>query len=249
MNRHDFYDNLNKYQSLSHAGNYKYYQKIDQGNGNIRYFYTKEEWDAYQKELSTKKNTDQKLSNNTLKKIEESKIKKQNRDQNAGYQEHQGDRWLNKKEIPKYDSKELGNRIDEINRKYADEYKKYEKECYNKADELKDEQKKIAKECDIELEGIASEWEDAKKLLGNNYQSKYDNASTEKEADAIMQEYKEKKEELRQKYSDKYDAVENEGKTKIADIEKELENLSNDLESKAKELEKKRDQDIKKLYK
>ena len=43
---------------VSHAGNYKYYQKIDLGNGNVRYFYTKEEWDAYQKggESSNKSN-------------------------------------------------------------------------------------------------------------------------------------------------------------------------------------------------
>ena len=36
-------------ESLAHAGanNYKYYQKIDLGNGKSRYFYTKDEWDAY----------------------------------------------------------------------------------------------------------------------------------------------------------------------------------------------------------
>jgi len=44
--------------TLSHASNYKYYQKIDLGNGNVRYFYTKEEWDAYQNggESSNKSN-------------------------------------------------------------------------------------------------------------------------------------------------------------------------------------------------
>ena len=38
-------------ESLSHAGtnNFKYYQKIDLGNGKSRYFYTKDEWDAYNK--------------------------------------------------------------------------------------------------------------------------------------------------------------------------------------------------------
>lgn len=43
---------------VSHAGNYKYYQKIDLGNGNVRYFYTKDEWDAYQNggESSNKSN-------------------------------------------------------------------------------------------------------------------------------------------------------------------------------------------------
>lgn len=48
MNRHEFYDNLNKFKALSHSNDYKYYNKIDLGNGNIRYFYTKAEWDAYQ---------------------------------------------------------------------------------------------------------------------------------------------------------------------------------------------------------
>ena len=33
---------------LVHAGNYKYYNKIDMPNGTTRYFYTKAEWDAYQ---------------------------------------------------------------------------------------------------------------------------------------------------------------------------------------------------------
>ena len=43
---------------ISHSGNYKYYQKIDLGNGNVRYFYTKEEWDAFQNgdESSNKSN-------------------------------------------------------------------------------------------------------------------------------------------------------------------------------------------------
>lgn len=39
MNRHEFYDNLNKYQTLSHSGNYKYYNKIDLPDGKTRYFY------------------------------------------------------------------------------------------------------------------------------------------------------------------------------------------------------------------
>lgn len=247
MNRHEFYDNLNKFHALSHSGNYKYYHKIDLPDGKARYFYTKAEWDAYQRELSTKKNTDQKLSADTLKKIEQQKQLKANYNKNAEAAKHEGDRWNNKKPIN--DKKVDSSKIEEINRKYADEYKQYEKECYQKADELKEEQKKIGKEYDIELEKIASEWHDADKLLGHNYQNKYDNASTGEEADAIKQEYKEKKEELRQKYSDKYDAVEKEGKAKIADIDKELENLSNDLEKEAKELDENRMKEIKGLYK
>ena len=39
---------LEKEGILVHAGNYKYYNKIDLPNGTTRYFYTKAEWDAYQ---------------------------------------------------------------------------------------------------------------------------------------------------------------------------------------------------------
>lgn len=47
MNRFDFYDNLDKYKELKHSANVKYYQKIELPSGETRYFYTKEEWDAY----------------------------------------------------------------------------------------------------------------------------------------------------------------------------------------------------------
>lgn len=54
MNRHEFYDNLNKYNAISHSGNYKYYHKIDLPDNKTRYFYTKAEWDAYQREQEGK---------------------------------------------------------------------------------------------------------------------------------------------------------------------------------------------------
>ena len=38
---------------LIHSGNFKYYNKIDLGNGKTRYFYTKAEWDAYNREKSS----------------------------------------------------------------------------------------------------------------------------------------------------------------------------------------------------
>lgn len=55
MYRFEFYNNLNKYKdSLSHSDEYgkKHYQKIENyyGPGKTRYFWSKEEWDAYQKE-------------------------------------------------------------------------------------------------------------------------------------------------------------------------------------------------------
>jgi len=85
---------------LIHSGNFKYYNKIDLGNGNTRYFYTKAEWDAYQREKGSKTNTDQKLSKETLKQIEQQKQKKANYDNNAEAAKHEGDRWQ-KKEEPK----------------------------------------------------------------------------------------------------------------------------------------------------
>lgn len=59
MTRQEFYANLNLYKSLQHAGtgNYgNYYQKIDDyyGTGKHRYF-TKDEWDAYQREQNKSK--------------------------------------------------------------------------------------------------------------------------------------------------------------------------------------------------
>ena len=79
-----------------------YYTKIDDyyRNGDARYFYSKEAWDAYQRELSSKKNTNQKLSNSTLEAIKQQKMKKQNYDNNAAAAQHEGDRWA-KKETPK----------------------------------------------------------------------------------------------------------------------------------------------------
>ena len=45
---------------LVHGGNFKYYNKIDLGNGKSRYFYTKAEWDAYQDGLGQAKYEQQK---------------------------------------------------------------------------------------------------------------------------------------------------------------------------------------------
>lgn len=93
-------EELSKKGILIHQANYKYYNKIDLGNGNTRYFYTKAEWDAYQREKGSKTNTNQKLSADTLKQIEQQKQKKANYDKNAEAAKHEGDRWQ-KKEAPK----------------------------------------------------------------------------------------------------------------------------------------------------
>lgn len=51
MNRLEFRNNIDKFKTLQHSSNNnKYYTKIDKyySDGTPRYFYTKEEWDAYQ---------------------------------------------------------------------------------------------------------------------------------------------------------------------------------------------------------
>ena len=50
MNRYEFYDHLLNYKnnSLAHSDINKYYRKVDLGNGKWRYFYSKEEYDAYE---------------------------------------------------------------------------------------------------------------------------------------------------------------------------------------------------------
>lgn len=55
MLRSEFYDNLSKFKSLQHAENYKYYHKLELPNGTTRYFYSKAEWDAYNKERGSAK--------------------------------------------------------------------------------------------------------------------------------------------------------------------------------------------------
>jgi hypothetical protein len=75
MNRHEFYDNLNKYKSLSHSSDYKYYNKIDLGNGKTRYFYTKAEWDAYQEGEARNKYEQQKKTIANNKAADEAKAK------------------------------------------------------------------------------------------------------------------------------------------------------------------------------
>ena len=69
MNRYEFYGNLNKFkreQAIIHANTNKYYAKIDKyySDGRARYFWSKDEWDAYQKEK--KANADITSQNNLI---------------------------------------------------------------------------------------------------------------------------------------------------------------------------------------
>lgn len=80
MNRFEFYDRLKDYNSLSHADKYgapsgtnKYYAKLDDfyGKGKPRYFYSKEEWDGYQKNKGYAENAEKDKANKNNKAIEE----------------------------------------------------------------------------------------------------------------------------------------------------------------------------------
>lgn len=71
-NKFDFYENVKKFKEehpnvLSHGQNFKYYNKIDLGNGKSRYFYTKAEWDAYQDGLGKSAYENQKKVNEANK--------------------------------------------------------------------------------------------------------------------------------------------------------------------------------------
>lgn len=96
-------EELSKKGILIHQANYKYYNKIDLGNGNTRYFYTKAEWDAYQREKGSKTNTNQKLSADTLKQIEQEKQQKDTFEKNKAADEAQkkaeSDKWNTHKKI------------------------------------------------------------------------------------------------------------------------------------------------------
>ena len=88
MNRFEFYDRLKDYNALQHANKYgpasgtnKYYAKLDDfyGKGKPRYFYSKEEWDAYQKA---------KAQSEGAKKDEQNRAYKNTQSNNSVYQDN-----------------------------------------------------------------------------------------------------------------------------------------------------------------
>ena len=128
MNSWQFYSNIDKYKanSISHAGlksvsnlatglknmkNYGYYNKIDNfyGPGKSRYFYSKDEWDAYQNE----KNKVYDKAKDDVRKRDEENIKKEmdkyknvQQAQNARQQEEQkGSRAVKEQYIKKVNDK------------------------------------------------------------------------------------------------------------------------------------------------
>ena len=124
MNRHEFYDNLNKYNAISHSGNYKYYNKIDLPDGSTRYFYTKAEWDAYNKEVSSKTN----INPNKGSMYEE-----------LAQQAKQYDQEVNKDNNRKaFAQKNINNRENAIKKAYEDEQNRRRAEAEAKQKEIED---------------------------------------------------------------------------------------------------------------
>lgn len=101
--------NYRRAQEIMHAGyqksplrglqkdNAKYYKRIGEP-GNYRYFYNKEDWDAYQKEISTK--TPNPNSQELITVVNNMQQKRDNYKKNEEASKHEGDRWQ-KKEEPK----------------------------------------------------------------------------------------------------------------------------------------------------
>ena len=166
MNRHEFYDNLNKYQSLSHSGNYKYYNKIDLPDGKSRYFYTKAEWDAYQEGKARNKYEQQKktIANNKAadeakakanqenstvvknnKAAEEAKKKAEERNNMSGYT-----KWKQQKET--FEKNKAADK-DEGNRKGF--LSNWEKDLHTHNDtqsSIRDKTDNIRYECDVDID-------------------------------------------------------------------------------------------------
>ena len=96
MNRHEFYDKLNTYKILQHSSKYgdKYYTKIDKyyPDGSARYFYTRQEWEAYQKD----KGQDE------FRKQQEQKKKAEQKADMTGYKDWKQKEDKNKKYEEKY---------------------------------------------------------------------------------------------------------------------------------------------------
>lgn len=75
-----YQEELENNRILCHTTNYKYYNKIDLGNGQTRYFYTKAEWDAYQRGEDGKKQDE-------FKKQQAQKKVAEDRNNMSGYEE------------------------------------------------------------------------------------------------------------------------------------------------------------------
>lgn len=151
MNRHEFYDNLNTYLSLQHSqsgpssNTNKYYAKLDKfyPDGRPRYFYSKAEWDAYQKN---------KKASQEQKKAEANKWEQMEREQRAMKSQQ-----TREAEIQK------GMRSEQQRQKNIDPQKTREAEiqkAMRNEQEKEHKEKIIEQELNEEFANILSEWYD-----------------------------------------------------------------------------------------
>lgn len=120
MNRIMFYNKLDKYH-LAHATDEwgkQYYNKLDNyySNGKARYFYTKEEWDAYQREQQGK-------AQDNFKKQQEAKKTAEAKNNMSGYSD-----WKKGQEQKEAAKVSQQNKLNDIN----NEEKNKQAEIYNK---------------------------------------------------------------------------------------------------------------------
>ena len=145
MNRIEFYDNLNlfKTNSLQHNSEYgkQHYAKIDKyyPDGRARYFWTKAEWDAYQREKQGKEQ-DQFKKNQAQKKTALNKEAERSNDM-SGYDKWKKEQEESKKDIP---LKTTADRMqEEINKNYSNKIKEENKKNDYIKNQRADVQKKI----------------------------------------------------------------------------------------------------------
>ena len=127
MDKFTFYNNLSKFKSLQHAtygppaGTNKYYAKLDDfyGKGKPRYFYSKAEWDAYQKNKGYDENAEKDKANKKKSNIaKEEQIRK---------------------ERTEFSKKNISNRDAAIQKAYKDEQERREEENVKKLYKYKNE--------------------------------------------------------------------------------------------------------------
>ena len=156
---------------LVHGGNYKYYNKIDMPNGNTRYFYTKEEWDAYNQPKKTTVTlvADKKPHNNgsleATKKYHQEKAKAAEEEKKAPY---------------KNAVKEAGNVAkNPFNDIWRSQEKTIKEKIKSRSNDMEDLAKKydmnhpFSKNFDDKLEDIYKNWQDNLDEKGNKLIEKY----------------------------------------------------------------------------
>ena len=222
MNRHEFYDNLNAYLSLQHSqsgpssNTNKYYAKLDKfyPDGRPRYFYSKAEWDAYQKNKGYERNTEKDKADKKKSNIaQEEKIRKTTSDRDAAIQKAYKDEQERRKEEKR---KKLY--------KYKDEIVKKANEYLNTAsEEINDFLDKFMEDFPPELRDKVSEVIDKIKDSIEDILEKIDNVSEEEIANiyGFIDKIVDKVQDELNKYSNELNEIYQKVKDKIGPVFKD----------------------------